>query len=281
MGKEPQTIGPIDAYEALVRVEVKLIELLDGLSPEDWNRPTLVQGWHVRHIAGHLLDTALRKLSMVRDGFFSQGPASNSPQDVRKFIDRLNADGAAVYGSLSRQALTSLMRVVSPQFCDWHRKLDPNAPALFPVTWAGEDVSAQWFDTARELTERWHHQEQIRLAVGQESLMTRELYHPVLDCFLRVLPFTYQDVPAEPGASMVVRIEGDSGGEWRLWRDANGWRMVERVPEPPQATVTIPEAIAWRLFTKGIARNLAEPMIRCEGDRDLASHLFRAIAIVG
>ena len=39
--------------------------------------------------------------------------------------------------------------------------------AFFPSPEAaGEAVSANWFDVAREFTERWHHQQQIRLAIG-------------------------------------------------------------------------------------------------------------------
>ena len=56
---------------------------------------------------------------------------------------------------------------------------------MFPVSWAGEEESANWFDTAREFTERWHHQQQIRLAVDKPGIMTREFYFPVLDCFMR------------------------------------------------------------------------------------------------
>jgi len=93
---------------------------------------SIVPPWRVRHVAGHLLDTALRKLSMVRDGHFTEDPASNSPDDVRKSVDRLNAEGAMVYGRLGREALSSLMHAVSRQFCDWHRTLDPNAPAPRP-----------------------------------------------------------------------------------------------------------------------------------------------------
>jgi len=40
----------------------------------------------------------------------------------------------------------------------------------------------------RELTERWHHQQQIRQATGRAGIMTPELYHPALDCFMRRLP---------------------------------------------------------------------------------------------
>ena len=50
-----------------------------------------------------------------------------------------------------------------------------------------------WFHLAREFTERWHHQQQIRLATERDGIMTRELYHPVLECFMRALPFAFRD----------------------------------------------------------------------------------------
>ena len=57
-------------------------------------------------------------------------------------------------------------------------------------------TSLVWFDNARELTERWHHQEQIRLATNRPGIMTPLLYHPVLDTFLRGLPHAYREVTA-------------------------------------------------------------------------------------
>jgi len=47
------------------------------------------------------------------------------------------------------------------------------------------------------------------------------------------------------------------------------------------ASISIPEAIAWRVFTKGIAHDQAESLVTISGDRDLALHVLRAVAIVG
>lgn len=274
-------LGPIDAVGALDAVEAHLLELLGGLSAADWTTPTIVPGWEVRHVAGHLLDTALRKLAIARDGFAAERPASGMPQDVRTFVDRLNAEGVAVYGRLSRGVLTGLMSRASAEFCAFHRALAPGAPAAFPVSWAGEARSLNWFDTARELTERWHHQAQIRLALGRPDLMTPDLYGPVLDCFMRVLPFTFRNVDAPIGTALAVRVTGASGGDWQLARTPEGWVLARGAAAAPAATVTLPEAIAWRVFTKGIARSDAEPLVAIDGDRALASHVLGAVAIVG
>jgi hypothetical protein len=49
----------------------------------------------------------------------------------------------------------------------------------------------------------------------------------------------------------------------------------------PAARVTIPESIAWRLFTKGISRAGAAARVVIEGDHALGAPVLDAVAIVG
>lgn len=277
----PPPVGPVDALDALEEVDARLLPLLDGLTTEEWDRPTIVPGWRVRHVAGHLLDTALRRLTIVRDGVGFERPASPSAADVRTFVDRLNAEGVAVYGRLSPAMLATLMRAAVAGLHRHLRGLDLDAPAAFAVSWAGEDHSANWFDIARELTERWHHQQQIRLAVDRPGLMERALYHPVLDTFMRVLPHTYRQVAAAPGTHVEVVVSGPCGGTWRLYRAPTRWLLTATTLDGPAARVTIPEAIAWRLFTKGIARDEAARHVVIAGDKALGTPILDAVAIVG
>jgi uncharacterized protein (TIGR03083 family) len=274
-------LGHIDALNALDGTEARLLELLDVLSDEEWNAATIVRGWRVRDIAGHLLDTALRKLSLVRDAELARLPPPDPSIELRTLVDRLNAEGVRVYGRLSRPVLTMMMAEASRGLCAFQRALDPMSPAVFAVSWAGEEQSLNWFDTARELTERWHHQQQIRLAVDRPGIMTRELYYPVLDCFMRVLPFAYRTVDAPAGTHLLVRVDGESGGDWHMSRTVSRWMLIASSPAPVSARLTIPESIAWRVFTKGIDRDEALRRVSIEGDSELASHALSAVAIVG
>lgn len=277
----PVLRGPIDAVDALERVEAEFLALLATITPGEWDAPTIVHGWRVRHIAGHLLDTATRKLAIVRDGFGVERPVSGAPEDVRDFVNRLNAEGVQVYGRLSRQVVRLLMGQVSPIFCAWHRALDPTAPAAFAVSWAGDSQSPNWFDTARELTERWHHQAQIRLALNRPALYTREVYHPVLDCFMRVLPYAYRHVDAPSGALLSVRVDGPAADDWQLYRSPDAWLLTAGLTTTPNVVVTVPGDIAWRMFTKGVERPELERRVAIVGDRALALNALDAVAIVG
>lgn len=172
-------LPPILTADLLLPLEGRLIELLRSLQAADWEAQTVAPKWKVKDVAAHLLDNQLRKLSIVRDGYFSEAPRIASQADLVNFINRVNQEGVAVYRRLSPEVLISLMEVASAASAEFHLSLDPFAPAAFAVSWAGEDRSLSWFDTARELTERWHHQQQIRHAVNRPGVMTPGFYHPV------------------------------------------------------------------------------------------------------
>ncbi len=276
----PDNLAPILCAHLIGRVDERLIHLLDSLDPDEWDLPTVVPLWKVRDIVAHLLDTTLRKLSLVRDGS-RQEINTPEPGNVIGLVNRLNHDGVTVFRRLSPRVLIDLMKVACAQSAEFHARLDPFAPAAFAVSWAGEHESANWFDTARELTERWHHQQQIRLATGRPGIMTPELYHPVLDCFIRGLPNLYKTVCELPGTTVTVEISGECGGQWFLCRNTTEWQLRTRPAEAAAACVTIPQEIAWRVFTKSINPADGLSMVRIQGNRALGKRVLGLVAIVG
>ncbi|HTU47294.1 MAG TPA: maleylpyruvate isomerase N-terminal domain-containing protein [Bryobacteraceae bacterium] len=281
MAGESGDLDPILCAPLLRRVDEKLIELLSSLAPGEWDLQTVAPRWKVRDVAAHLLDTALRKLSMVRDGCCIEPAEIRSPEDLVTLVNRFNQEGVMVYRRLSPPVLIELMKIACQQSANFHESLHPFARAAFNVSWSGEETSLNWFDTARELTERWHHQQQIRLATDRPGIMTPELYHPVLDCFLRGLPYLYRDVDAPARTTVLVEISGECGGRWFLSRESSRWALAKESAGGIAARVTIPQELAWRLFTKGIDRTAARAQVGIEGDRELAEKVLDLTAIVG
>jgi hypothetical protein len=231
-------------------------------------------------VAAHLLDTVLRKLSLVRDSWYVDTVNIQSPKDVVTLVNCLNEEGVTVYRRLSPPILIDMMKLACEQSASFHESLDPFAQAAFGVSWAGEERSLNWFDIARELTERWHHQQQIRVATDRPGIMTPELYHPVLDCFLRGLPHLYRDTDAPSGTVLLVEIAGECGGQWFLSRKNGNWELGKQPDAELAARATIPQEIAWRIFTKGIDRDSARAQIKFEGDPQLANRVLDLTAIV-
>jgi len=280
MSFQPSGTDPILCAHLLRRVDEKLIELLLSLSASEWDAQTVVTKWKVRDVAAHLLDTVLRKLSLVRDSWYVEDVKIGSSKDVAALVNRLNEEGVTVYRRLSPAVLIDMMKMACEQSAGFHESLDPFAPAAFGVSWAGEAKSLNWFDTARELTERWHHQQQIRVATNRPGIMTPELYHPVLDCFLRGLPHLYRDTEAPSGTVLLVEIAGECGGQWFLLRESGRWELVKESAAEPAARVTIPQEIAWRIFTKGIDRDSAREQVRIEGDPHLGNPVLELTAVI-
>ena len=281
MRREAGTSDPILCSHLLRRVDERLIDLLSSLTPSEWDLKTIVPLWRVRDVAAHLLDTILRKLSMVRDSCYVEAVSIRSPEDVITLVNRLNREGVTVYRRLSPKVLIGMMKEACEQSACFHESLDPFLPAAFAVSWAGEESSLNWFDTARELTERWHHQQQIRLATNRPGIMTPELYHPVLDCFVRGLPHVYRGVDTPLGTLLLLEISGECGGQWFLSKESAGWHFVKPTDREWASRVSISQELAWRVFTKGIDRDSARSQIEVKGDRDLGEKVLQLTAIVG
>jgi uncharacterized protein (TIGR03083 family) len=274
--------GPILTAHLFAELDARLLELYRSLNVEEWNRASVVPRWTVKDIAGHLLDTALRRLSMGRDGCRPIGRPIASDRDLVDLVNDLNARGVEVYGRLSPRVLIALTEVAVRELSDYLTSLDPMASAAIGVSWAGERQSLNWFDVARELTERWHHQQQIRLAVDRPGIMTRRLYHPVLDTFMRGLPHALRSVEAPDGAVARVEVTGACGGVWHVLRRTNGWTLgTDGNDREAVATVSLPQEIAWRVFTKGIAAEDARALAALEGDERIGRAVLGLVAIVG
>lgn len=275
-----KALPPIFTAHLFSKLEGMLIELLRSLAPDDWERQTVSPRWKVKDVAAHLLDTQLRKLSLARDGYVPEHHVIRSAEDLAGLINRLNEEGVRLYRRLSPAVLIAMMELASRQSAEYHQSLDPFTPAKFGVSWAGGQESLNWFDTAREFTERWHHQQQIRMAAGRPGILTRELYHPVLDCFMRGLPFAYRQVSAEPGSLLQFNVAGECGGSWHLLRHESGWQLVDHGCGDKVSEVTIPQDIAWLVFTKGMDRQSAAAQTTVQGDRTLGLHVLGMITIV-
>jgi hypothetical protein len=175
--------------------------------------------------------------------------------------------------------LTALLEITGKQYNQQLASLDPFAPAIFSVSWAGETSSLNWFHIAREYTERWHHQQQIRDAVSKPAIMTRELYHPVLDTFMMALPYAYRNTAAKENAVVKISISGEAGGDWFIIKKEK-WELVKINNQALTAHTIINGDIAWKLFTKSWRRKEVMDYVSIEGDTALGAPVLDMIAVM-
>ncbi|PAP77215.1 maleylpyruvate isomerase N-terminal domain-containing protein [Rubrivirga marina] len=276
-----QPIAPTYASDLLAPLHVELIRLLRGLADDDWERPTVAGSWRVRDVAAHLLDGQLRALSVFRDDHLAPPDQPiGGYDDLVRFLDRLNAEWTTASQRLSPRVLTDLLSLVGPEAAATYAALPPHEPSLFSVAWAGGDESENWMHVGREYTEWWHHQMQIRDAVGAPGLFERRWLLPLLDLSVRVLPRTYAAVEAEPGTCLVVEVEGLGGGAWCLVRGDSTWDVLEGGSADPDATIILDPDTAWKSLYHALDPAEARSRARLGGNEELAAPFFGARSVM-
>jgi uncharacterized protein (TIGR03083 family) len=277
-------LQPLSSYSAADRFRPlldELLVLLRGLRPQDWERQTVAPQWRVRDVAAHLLDVDLRKIAVCRDDHSlpMDGPIDDD-RDLARFINGLNASGVAYATRLSARLLTDLLELTGGWIATLVESLPPHEPARFAVSWAGESVSENWMDTGRDYTERWHHQAQIRDAVGARRLLEPGWLEPLLDISVRVLPRTYAALDAPPGSTISLVVEGETNGSWTLERGETGWRVLRGRADAPAAIVRVAADDVWRLFYNALPLDEIRARVAIEGDATLAQPLLRARSVI-
>ena len=278
-------LAPTLVQDLFLPLQEALLGVLHGLPAGAWDLPTPSTRWRVREIAAHILDGQLRRISAQRDGHAPPPPAApiRGHDDLVLYLNDLNARFVETSRRLSPRVLIELLEWAAPRLQETARATDPYGAALFAVSWAGEARSAAWFDLARDLTEHWHHQQQIRLATGIPLLLDPRYAVPVMDTFARALPFTYRDVPAPDGTAVEVAIAPPVDRLYALRREGRRW-LLEKGPAEragsPHARIALDVESAWRIFTGGIPRHEAKRRVTASGVPALYEPFFDVVAVM-
>jgi hypothetical protein len=271
---------PIGLVDLLPVLDGKLLELLKSLTPEQWQAQTVAKQWKVKDVVAHLLDGNIRILSILRDNHYGENADIRSYQDLVDFLNRLNADWVQAMKRVSPQMLILLHEITGPLYCDYYKSLAPFDKSAFSVAWAGENESKNWMHIAREYTEKFLHQQQIREAVGKPGLMTREFFYPFMNVFMYALPHTYRDVPAADGTSVKVTVTSEIGGSWYLLRVNNIWKLVGTEIEKPAAEVTVRPEDAWPLFSKSVRPHDIRQKVTITGNVTLGETALSMVSVM-
>lgn len=269
-------IPVLDAFE---RVNGSLVELLEALSPPDWDRPTVHPQRDVKDLAAHLLHGSLRRVTGLRDLYRRPGPQLHSNEQLIAFIQQDNREFMAGMRRISPQILIELIKQYDPQVLKLFQAMDGHSSGL-GVAWAGESTSPRWFDIAREYTEKWHHQQQIRDATGRPLLYAPPLLIPVLETFARGLPFAYRAFPATVGLHVSIRTTGAATCSWTLVRRPDEWSLSSGLSSEASTRISLPADTAWRLWTKSLPPAEAREHAIVEGDTAALDPLLAFVAIM-
>jgi uncharacterized protein (TIGR03083 family) len=252
-----------------------LLELLTELDRDEWSAATACPAWTVKDIAAHVLGEELGWLSRGRDGDTSG--LIDETLDQRGFVrslDEKNQRWVDGVNELSPRVIIDLLGWSGHQFDRYVDGVDLREPSS--VRWSGPEPTPRWFDLARDFTERWVHQQQIRDAVGRPHLDDAHT-GAVLRTFLWALPHHYRSVTAPEGSTVAIWITGPGGGCWALTRTGDGWDLTEGEPDRRDAEVALTSDTGWRVLTGGAVPNDA---VELRGAMPLAGPFTSARSII-
>ena len=285
----------IDTRHLFRPVSDRLVELLGSLRPDDWEKPTCYPTWRVREIVAHMVQTATYRLSAERDapaatiagagdgtGSATPGvvPGALSFEQISAHIADANDAWASATAALSPRILGELASKYESELSAHMEQSELKAPGSLGVSWAGEASSPRWFDVAREFTERWHHQQQIREAVGAESIAGPEFLSPVIHTLVRCLPFWFDAAGLTEDAPVVVDVSGDAGGRWTLAMADGEWTLREGDDGSGRYRVELSEDISWKHWTRSITPAAAAGLIYVHGPDWVRSAFLASRAIM-
>lgn len=274
-----QPVQPIAVKHLFPDLRAALLDVLEQTPADLWNAPTACAGWTVKDVTLHILGDDIGLLSRRRDGFMLRS-GFDGWHDLVNWINMQNNLWVEAARRMSLPMLGALLRFTGEMLDDYITGIDLSLVGV-PVSWAGSAPAPLWMDVAREYTEYWMHLQHICDVLSVSRLKDREHFHPVLDTFVRALPHTYRKVIAADGTVITLTITGEAGGSWHLlWEDCCAWHLYAETDLPAACVVTLPEDIAWRLFTKGMTPQDVLPHATVSGDSALAQPVFSMVSII-
>lgn len=274
-------LSKIDAVPIFEEIQYELISLLKSLSPEEWEYDTSSTTWSVKDIAAHLLDGDLRRLSLHRDKHTLPEPSDpiHNYDSLVTYLNEINNRWISAAKRLSPSLIVELTEFTTPKVVQHLQELDPNGTALFSVGWAGEKESRNWFDIAREYTEKWHHQQQIREAVGKPLLVQKRWLSPLINTLIRGVPPVYnKHAPGVTHAKIKIQLSGVMDESWLLAIENDGWQLFKADHETTDTVIEIDDDTAWRMFTKNITEDEALKRIKVSGDQKLGYLITKTVS---
>lgn len=274
--KRPEPVQTAHLFPELLTA---LLDLLQPLSPKGWAAPVPRKSWTVRDVAIHLLGGDVGVLSRARDGFADASARGETRRELVAALAAHNDLWIDAGRRMSPRLLCDLLRFTGNQATAYFQSLDPDAPGE-TVNWAGPGRAPNWLGVGREYTERWHHQQHIREALGRPGLDGPRYLKPALEIFVRALPQAFRTVDAADGTSVTVTIDGESGGRWTVVREGRTWTLCAEAAARPTAAVVIPEQAAWRLFTRWMPSEEGRAAAQMSGDAALAAPVFDTTSVI-
>jgi uncharacterized protein (TIGR03083 family) len=202
---DQEVMAPLRHGEAMGLAETELARMvaqLDGLSAEDWARPTVCELWDVRALASHVLGMAEAQASFRQ---FAHDYRAAGKRTGGKMIDAMTATQVAERSSMTPAAIIERLAVVAPRAVKARRR----SPA--PMRWAVRMKQDPLVDIIFT-RDTWLHRLDISRATGSAMVLTA-------DHDRRLIADVVGEWARRHGQPFTLILTGPAGGCWHVGAD--------------------------------------------------------------
>jgi len=229
-----------NALNLVESLNAKLIELLSGLTVEQWNKNTSHQNLTVKDIAIQLLDESKQNLLLV-----------------------LNANDVAPnsYEGFDPVEYLAELQIIQGQ-------LTPFLNDLSMLKNRDESQAVNRPDFLEIYSKNWLYQQQIRQALSATLLLGIDYYLPFLNYCMRSLPSHLANDCSENKQIISIEIVAETKMIWQLMWNKQCWVFTENQVHV-DTHIYIDQNIAWILFSGGIDIHEASQYWQVIGNQEL------------
>jgi hypothetical protein len=274
----PEVLG---VYPTLLS---KVVGILRNLENEAWEYKTLLPTWRIKDIVAHLVSGALRKLSSIENATPTPHRQILDYKGLVAAINRENEQWVETIRNLHPNVLIDLLESSYGKLIEKFQEMNPEATAIHSVGWAGESVSANWFDIAREYTELWHHQAQICDKIEDPTVLDDSFFRPFIETCFQALSHHYQKLDISASYVIAIEIPEMEDGVYFFSRESERWHLKkygqkDSMPKS-DARISADKDDLWKVFTNTVDYGSLADNVSIEGEETLAFHLLSMTCIM-
>ena len=264
-----------DVLAGLVEVWIRLDELLDGLSDDEWARPTPLPGWSVKDVVAHMIGTE----SMLLGDATPNVEVGAAPH-VRNDIGRVNEVWVVSMADVPPADVLATFRGHTARRLDALRDMEAGAWNAEGFTPAGNDTYGRFMRI--RVFDCWLHEQDIRDAVSRPGGEVGTSVELALDEAASVMGFVVgKRAAAPPGSRVAFDLTGPTAR--RIFVEVGtGERpratVVDELSAPPTVALWMPTGVFVRLAGGRIDPSTVRDEIDLEGDPELGERLIANLA---
>ena len=219
--KDVRTIAPIDRFEMTdlaAREYERLFNLLDSLTPADWDRQTVCDDWTVRLMVAHLLGAAAGNASTIESlRQLIKGKRVARRKGVED-IDGLNAVQVEARKHLDPSELIAQLRDIAPAAIEGRKRTPSLVRRLRVATGVGYHMSMGHLMDRVYTRDQWMHRIDIASATNRQLELTA-------DHDGRIVEDVVVEWAEHHGEPFELILEGPAGGDYRKGSDGTRIEM--------------------------------------------------------